>query len=103
MWRFINELGLDQVTPNITLLGDNESSIKLVQNLEQHSHTKHIDIQHHYIQNMVDDKELVVDWVPTREMLTDGLTKVLTKDTFRSHCQQLGLIQLAETLVEHAK
>ena len=49
MQRFINELGLDQATPNITLLGDNESSIKLVQNPEQHSCTKHIDVQHHYI------------------------------------------------------
>ena len=38
-----------------------------------------------------------------REMLTDELTKVLTKDTFRSHHQQLKLIQLAETLREHAK
>ena len=49
MWRFINELSLDQVTPNITLLEDNESSIKLVQNLEQHSYIKHINVQHHYI------------------------------------------------------
>ena len=61
MQRFINELSLDQVTPNITLLGDNKSSIKLVQNLKQHSYIKHIDVQHHYIQNMIDDKELVVN------------------------------------------
>ena len=61
MQRFINKLSLNQVTPNITLLGDNESSIKLVQNLEQRSYTKHIDVQHHYIQNIIDDKELVVD------------------------------------------
>ena len=52
---------------------------------------------------MIDDKELVVNWVPTREMLADGLTKALTKDTFRSHRQQLGLVQLAGTLREHAK
>lgn len=49
MQRFINELDLNQATSNITLLEDNESSIKLVQNSEQHSYMKHIDVQHHYI------------------------------------------------------
>ena len=49
MQRFINKLSLNQVTSNITLLEDNESSIKLVQNSEQHSCTKHINVQHHYI------------------------------------------------------
>ena len=94
MRRFLNELGLDEAIPNIILLGDNKSSIALVQNPEQHSCTKHIDVQHHYIQNLVEDRELIVNWVPTKKMLADGLTKTLTKNTFRSHCQQLGVVQL---------
>ena len=94
MRRFINELGLDKPTPHITLLGDNESSISLAQNAEQHSRTKHIDIQHHYLRAMVEDRELVVEWVPTKDMLADGLTKALTKDQFRCHRSQLGLVRL---------
>ena len=96
MQRFINELGLCELEPNITLLGDNESSIKLVQNTEQHSHTKHIDIQHHYIQSLMDDGELVVEWVATKDMLADRLTKALTKDLFKEHRQQLGLEHIEE-------
>ena len=49
MQRFINELELCKLELNITLLDDNESSIRLVQNVKQHSCMKHIDIQHHYI------------------------------------------------------
>ena len=49
------------MTFNITLLEDNELSIKLVQNSEQHSYTKHINVQHHYIQNIIDNKKLVVN------------------------------------------
>lgn len=96
MRRFINELGLCEPEPNITLLGDNESSIKLVQNAEQHSRMKHIDVQHHYIRSLVDDGELVVEWVATKDMLADGLTKALTKDLFKEHRRQLGLEHIEE-------
>ena len=61
MQRFINELGLCELELNITLLDDNKSSIRLVQNVKQHSYTKHIDVQHHYIQSLIDDRELIVE------------------------------------------
>jgi len=61
MQRFINELKLNDATANITLLDDNELSIKLVHNVKQHSCIKYIDVQHHYIQNMIDDEELIVE------------------------------------------
>jgi len=82
MWRFINELKLNDAITNITFLDNNKSSIKLVHNVKQHSHTKHIDVQHHYIWNMINDRELIVKWVVMKDMLTDKLTKVLTKNIF---------------------
>jgi len=60
MQKFINELKLDDTITNITLLNDNELSLKLMHNVKQHSYTKHIDVQHHYIQNMINDEELIV-------------------------------------------
>ncbi len=60
MQRFINELKLSKATLSITLLEDNELSIKLMYNVKQHSHTKHIDEQHHYLQNMINNNELIV-------------------------------------------
>jgi len=97
MQRFINELKLNNAITSITLLNNNESSIKLVHNVKQHSCTKHIDVQHHYIWNMINDKELIVKWVATKNILMNELTKMLTKNMFQSHCQQLKIVQLDET------
>jgi len=94
MQKFINELELDNATASITLLDDNELSIKLVHNVKQHSHIKYIDVQHHYIWNMINDEELIVEWVTMKDMLTDELTKVLIKNMFWSHCQQLRIVWL---------
>jgi len=96
MQKFINELELDNTTLNITLLDDNESSIKLMHNAKQHSCTKHINIQHHYIQNMINDKKLIVEWIFTNEMLADKLTKILTKNTLKSYWKQLEVVWLNE-------
>jgi hypothetical protein len=39
--------------------------------------TKHIDIKHHYIRELVDAKTLAVISVGTSHMLADGLTNAL--------------------------
>jgi hypothetical protein len=65
-------------------------------NAEQHSHIKYIDVQHHYIQNMINNKELIVEWISTNEILTDKLTKILTKNTFKSYWKQLEVVWLNE-------
>jgi len=66
----------------ITLLDDNKSNIKLMYNVKQHSHTKHINIQHYYLQNMINDEELIVEWVATENILMNELIKVFTKNIF---------------------
>jgi hypothetical protein len=35
----------------VTLLCDNESAIRMVANPIEHSHAKHIDIQHHFLRD----------------------------------------------------
>ena len=40
---------------------DNTSAINILKNPIQHSHTKHIDIKHHFIKDLVEDKTLTLD------------------------------------------
>jgi hypothetical protein len=80
--RFINELDLDELLGPLLIFGDNKSGLKLVRNAEFHDRTKYIDIQHHYVRELVADRYITVDWVPTKDMLTDRFTKTLKKDTF---------------------
>ena len=40
----------------LTIYCDNTSSINISKNLVQHSRTKHIDIRHHFIRELVENK-----------------------------------------------
>lgn len=70
------------IVPAITLNGDNKISITLTQNVESQHRTKHIDVQHQYIRELIDEKELTVAWVSSSEMLADDMTKALPTETF---------------------
>lgn len=88
--RFVNELEIE-VTERLTLHGDNEMSIALTKNAESQRRTKHIDVQHHYIRELIEEGELIVSWIPSSEMLADGMTKALPTETFRNHRALLGM------------
>ena len=57
--RFINEMNLEAVE-NLTLYGDNEMSIALTKNAESQHQTKHIDVQYHYIRELVNKKKFTI-------------------------------------------
>lgn len=71
--------------------GDNETSIILTKNAESQARTKHIDVQHHYVRELVADNELSIEWICSADMLADGFTKALTVDNFRRHRGLLGM------------
>ncbi len=87
---FINKMTLD-IVPEITLNSVNEMSITLTKNAESQHRTKQIDVQHHYIRELIDEEEPTIAWVSSSEMLADGMTKTLPTETFRRHQAQLRL------------
>jgi hypothetical protein len=88
-------LDLDEPLELFLIFGDNESGLKLVRNAEFYDRTKYIDVQHHYVRELVADRYITVDWVPTKDMLADGFTKALKKDTFVEHRERLGMRRIA--------
>ncbi len=62
-----------------TIFCDNKSSICLAKNPEYHARSKHIDIRHHFIRNMIENKEFIVKHKKTNDMVADILTKGLPK------------------------
>ena len=89
--RFLNELEVAEPIGACTILGDNETSIILTKNAESQARTKHIDVQHHYIRELVVDKEVIAEWICSASMLADGFTKALRVDNFRRHRNLLGM------------
>ena len=69
-------------TGTIRMLGDNQGSLSLANNPENHQRTKHIDIQYHYVRELVESGAITIEYCPTKLMLADILTKPLSKAVF---------------------
>jgi hypothetical protein len=70
------------VLDRVPLLCDNESAVKIANNLVQHSRTKHIDICHHFLRDHVAKGDIVLSGVRFEEQLADIFTKPLDENTF---------------------
>ena len=78
---------------------NNQSCVKLSENPVFHDRSKHIEIKYHYIRDMVQRKEVHVQYLPTHEQIVDIFTKPLAKTEFKYFCERLGLVDNA-SLVE---
>ena len=88
----ISELKTElRLTEPTLIYEDNQSCIALAKNPVQHARTKHIDIQHHFIRDKVDSKEIELAYSPTDEMIADALTKALPHPRFSKHVESMGL------------
>lgn len=75
----------------LLLKGDNQGSIALAHNPVFHARTKHIDIQHHYIRDEVAAGRIDLQYIPTSEMVADGMTKALTHAKFHGFVKQMNM------------
>ncbi|XP_059599385.1 retrovirus-related Pol polyprotein from transposon RE1 [Vitis vinifera] len=73
--QMLRDYGIDQGT--MVLFCDNTSAINISKNPVLHSRTKHIDIRHHFIRDLVEDKVVSLEYVPTEGQIADILTKPL--------------------------
>ena len=70
---------------------DNQSCIKLSENLVFHDRSKHIDIQYNHLQDYVVKRIMLLLYVLTEEQDADILTKVLSKCKFEFHRDRIGV------------
>ena len=59
------------VLENVSLLCDNESTVKLTNNPVQHSRTKHIYIRHHFLRDHVAKNDISLEGIRTKDQLAD--------------------------------
>ncbi|GJZ52150.1 hypothetical protein Tco_0606665, partial [Tanacetum coccineum] len=84
----------------IPLYYDNRSAIALCYNNVQHSRSKHIDIQHHFIQEQVEKGVVELYFVTTDYQLADIFTKALLRERFKFLLPCLGMKSMTpETLI----
>ena len=87
--KMLTDYGFPQ--PTLTLFCDSTSAINISKNPVQHSRTKHIDIRHHFIRQLVETKQLSLTHVNSSAQLADMFTKALDVQTFIHLRQSIGL------------
>jgi len=73
------------------ILGDNPGALRLLANPEFHSQSKHIDVQYHYVRELLEEGTIAVEYVPTSKMAADYLTRPLKKGQLKANLDILGL------------
>jgi hypothetical protein len=76
----------------IPIYCDNTSAIDISKNPMMHSKTKHIPIKYHFLWEQVVEKNIRVEYVGTKEQVTDIFTKPLPREAFEYFCQRVVVI-----------
>jgi hypothetical protein len=74
------------------MLGDNQGAIALTKNPHLHERLKHIDVCYHFVRDLAEQGRLDVAYVPTADIVADGMTKLLQRVAFKRFKNQLGVI-----------
>ena len=61
----------EEITKPIVIYYENTSAIKISKNLVMHTKTKYIAIKYHYLRELVQDKEVGMEYVNTKEKITN--------------------------------
>jgi len=78
---------------------DNNSAVLFVNNNRSLKGFKHMEVKFLTIKEMVQNGDIIVEHVPTDDMLADPLTKGLCLCVFKRHIMNMGLGDSVDTVV----
>ena len=87
--KYSEYITLNSVT--VEIREDNQRALALIKNPHLHKHSKHINVAHHHICDLQEKNHIHTDYIPTDEIVADGLTKPLVKPEFKKFIQIVGL------------
>lgn len=81
--QFFMEVGYKEVDVQwLTIYSDTKPAISLTVNLDHHFYMKHINIPFHFVREQIQKGIISIEYVLTKKIPTDGLTKPLTNINF---------------------
>jgi len=75
---------------------DSQSAIFLAKNPTYHSKTKHIDVQYHFVRDMIEEKRILLVKVDTLKNTIDALTKFVSSEKFSWCRETMGISGLGK-------
>jgi len=88
--------GYPVITTEIQSFCDNTQTIRLLTKpiAEMQTKLRHVDVQHHWARQSVQNGLMRVSWISTKDMIADLLTKPLTNDKTAEFRRKLGLVSI---------
>lgn len=93
LMNFFKELGFS-TREKVTIFCDNNGARKLAENPIFHNRSKHIDVRHHYVRDILKKGEMEIKYIPTEEMAADVFTKGLPKPKLVQCLSGLGVVKI---------
>ena len=87
----LEDMGFPQTAATL-IHAHNQGCIALAHNPVAHSHAKHINIRHHFIQERLQNSEIWLEYCLTKDMLADIFTKQLPCEAFEMFRLALGVV-----------
>ena len=75
----------------VIIFCDNTAALVVAKDPKYHGKTKHIKKRYHYIRDAITDKDVVLKYISTNNMVAYPLTKPIARDVFIRHVKSLGL------------
>lgn len=102
--RLLKEIKLD-LDKELTIECDNTQTLRLITQPTAKLTTKlrHVDIHHHWLRQEHAEGRVKLKWVPTKEMLADGLTKALLRQRHKGFVQLIRLEDIKERIQQERR
>ena len=81
-----------QFSEPIPIFCDNTSAISISKNPVMHSKTKHIPIKYHFVREQAAKNNIKLEYVCTKEQISDIFNKPLPREAFEYLRQNLGIL-----------
>ena len=88
----------EEIIEPMILYCDNTSAINISKNLVMHAKPKHIVIKYHYVRELVEDKQVKIEYIHIKEQIADIFTKPLPKDSYEYLRGKLGVKPLTQVV-----
>ncbi|TPX54120.1 DNA-directed DNA polymerase [Powellomyces hirtus] len=86
----LSELSATEQTA-VPIYEDNQAAIKLAANPTHHQRTKHIDVRYHFLRDLVGNERIHLQYIESKLMLADALTKPLPRPLLDDLRHRTGL------------
>ena len=90
---FLLELGFNNLSSKL-IYNDNQSAKLIADGGGRYSRTKHIDVKYHFLRSLVQEGSIIIQYLPTNNMIADILTKGLPRIKHEEFTANMGLSTL---------